>query len=146
MINKTNQFNLNGRRWDESEWLAWCCRPEVRLSLVGYEDRFGPLGNIAVLAGTQDGDVLRVHTWVMSCRAFSRRIEFATLRFVAEHWQCGRFSFDWQRTERNGPAEAALRVLFSEVPRQGPLEITHSELLKRLPPLYLKSSEISETA
>jgi FkbH-like protein len=144
LINKTNQFNLNGHRWDESSWLAWCRRPEARLVLVGYEDRFGPLGNIAVLAAEYVGDDLHVRSWVMSCRAFSRRIEFATLHFLLARWPCKRISFDWRRTERNGPAFDVLRQLFGDLPSPGTLEIESDALRSRLPPQYAAIKELLE--
>ena len=43
--------------------------------VVSYRDKFGPLGKIAVLQGVKNGDAARIETWVMSCRAFARRIE-----------------------------------------------------------------------
>lgn len=133
LINKTNQFNLNGRRWEESCWLAWCRRPEARVALVGYEDRFGPLGNIAAVAAECAGEELHVRSWVMSCRAFSRRIEYSTLHFLLARWPCKRILFDWRRTERNGPMQQALHLLFDELPQDGILEIAPDALRSRLP-------------
>src|SRR5690606_28759722 len=51
LINKTNQFNLNGRRLTDIEWRRYLSNPAVRLLVVDYEDRFGRLGKIAVVAG-----------------------------------------------------------------------------------------------
>ena len=144
LINKTNQFNLNGIRWEEADWLAWCARPEARVALLGYEDRFGPLGNIAVVAAEQHGEVLTVRSWVMSCRAFSRRIEFATLRLVLQQWPSQRIEFDWRRTERNGPTAAALELLVGSLPGSGKLGSNVTALQKSLPPLYLDKCEILE--
>ncbi|MFO0893146.1 MAG: HAD-IIIC family phosphatase, partial [Isosphaeraceae bacterium] len=42
LVNKTNQFNLNGRRYAEGDWLAYLRRPGVFLVLVGYKDKYGP--------------------------------------------------------------------------------------------------------
>ena len=50
-MNKTNQFNLNGVRYTEAEWKSLSRRPGAFLATVSYEDRFGPLGRIAVLGG-----------------------------------------------------------------------------------------------
>lgn len=144
LINKTNQFNLNGQRWDESTWLEWCRRPDVCLVLVGYEDRFGPLGNIAVLAAEYSGEDLRVRSWVMSCRAFSRRIEFATLHFLLERWPAKRILFDWRRTERNGPAFDVLRQFFDDLPSPGTLEIEANALRARLPLHHATIKEVME--
>ena len=51
LVNKTNQFNLNGRRYTEADWHRQLVSPGAVLVAVSYEDKFGPLGTIAVLAG-----------------------------------------------------------------------------------------------
>ena len=51
LVNKTNQFNLNGRRYTEADWRKLLARPGALLVAVSYEDKFGPLGTIAVVAG-----------------------------------------------------------------------------------------------
>src|SRR5262249_8373814 len=72
LVCKTNQFNLNGRRPTERGWVEYLNDPQTFLLTATYKDRFGALGKIAVVAGrVQDADV-RIDTWVMSCRAFSR--------------------------------------------------------------------------
>ncbi len=144
LINKTNQFNLNGSCWDEADWQSWSARPEARVALLGYEDRYGPLGNIAVLAAEQQGENLMIRSWVMSCRAFSRRIEFATLQCLLECWQCQTIQFDWRKTERNEPTAMALRTLVGELPASGILEISVAALRKSLPLLYLDNCEVLE--
>src|SRR5581483_8479195 len=80
LVNKTNQFNLNGERYGEAEWRSLLAAPGSFVLGLDYEDKFGPLGTIAVVTGRRAGDEVRVERWVMSCRAFSRRIEHATLR------------------------------------------------------------------
>jgi FkbH-like protein len=44
LVNKTNQFNLNGRRLDEAAWLTRLRDPSQRVIVASYRDRFGPLG------------------------------------------------------------------------------------------------------
>ena len=48
LVNKTNQFNLNGRRFQPADWAAALARPGAWLAVVSYQDRFGALGKIAV--------------------------------------------------------------------------------------------------
>ena len=100
LVNKTNQFNLNGRRFDEAQWRQLCTGPGAIVWVVSYEDRFGPLGVISVLAGSHAETTLTIDCWVMSCRAFSRAIEHHLLRTL-----CGRADrvvLDFVPTERNG--------------------------------------------
>lgn len=100
LVNKTNQFNLNGRRFDEAQWQQACTREGAFLWSISYEDRFGPLGVIGVLAGVMQGTVATVDCWVLSCRAFSRAIEHHVLAALAEDFDT--VLFDFHRTERNG--------------------------------------------
>ena len=51
LVNKTNQFNLNGRRYTEADWRNLTSQPDAVVLSVSYEDKFGPLGTIAVVAG-----------------------------------------------------------------------------------------------
>ena len=51
LINKTNQFNLNGGRLNESAWVAFLEDPKSFAVGVSYEDKFGKLGKIGVLLG-----------------------------------------------------------------------------------------------
>jgi FkbH-like protein len=104
LVNKTNQFNLNGRRYREVEWQNYLRQDGAFLLAVSYKDKFGPLGEIAALLGRKlrDGN-LRVDTWVMSCRAFSRRIEYQCLRYLFQKFNVDGIVFDWLKTPRNGP-------------------------------------------
>ena len=49
LINKTNQFNLNGKRFSESDWLSFLQDPAAFLLTASYEDKYGPLGKVAVI-------------------------------------------------------------------------------------------------
>jgi FkbH-like protein len=118
LINKTNQFNLNGVRLSEAEWLRHLADPAGFVVGVSYEDKFGPLGVIGVVAGRQNGDTLEVSTWVMSCRAFSRRIELHTLEYLFTASGARNISLLFRQTERNQPLQEFLRAL--EVPAGGP--------------------------
>ncbi len=106
LVNKTNQFNLNGHRFDETEWRELCTRPGAIVWAISYEDRFGPLGVISVLAGLRTEREIHVDSWVLSCRAFSRAIEHHVLSKLCE--DVDRVLFDFAPTERNGVLRAFL--------------------------------------
>ena len=111
LVNKTNQFNLNGQRYSETEWRQFLADPSVFLLTATYEDKYGALGKIAVLMGNiHDGNV-QVRTWVMSCRAFSRRIEHQCLRYLFDELGAERISFEYAPTVRNGPMRDFLTSL-----------------------------------
>lgn len=111
LINKTNQFNLNGRRFTEGEWHNHLSHPDTFLLTATYKDRFGSLGKIAVLSGRRDQTILRIDSWVMSCRAFARRIEHQCLRYLYSKFAVTTITLDYVETPRNGP----FRTFLSEV-------------------------------
>jgi FkbH-like protein len=111
LVNKTNQFNLNGIRLSEAEWLRHLADPAGFVAGVSYEDKFGPLGVIGVVAGKRAGETLEVSTWVMSCRAFSRSIEFHTLECLFASSGARSISLAFRPTERNQPLQEFLAAL-----------------------------------
>ena len=61
-------------------------KAESFLLLVAYQNKYSPLGKIAVMSGFVEADILRVDTWVMNCRAFSRRIEHKCLDLLFDRF------------------------------------------------------------
>lgn len=103
LINKTNQFNMNGRRRTQGEWFSYLKGENTLLLVVSYNDRFGSLGKISVLTGEKTAKELCVTNWVMSCRAFGRRIEYQVLRLLFEKTGVDAIRFSYEPTERNMP-------------------------------------------
>lgn len=136
LVNKTNQFNLNGRRYTEAEWRAALERPGAFLVTVSYEDRFGPLGKVGVALGeVTDGEV-RVDGWVLSCRAFSRRIEDLTLRTLLDAFGAETVVLDVARTPRNGPTQEMV-ARYGPLPDvAGPVRVTREAFDRAAPTLY----------
>ena len=142
LINKTNQFNLNGRRMTEAEWIKLIQSPEDFLVTVSYRDKFGPLGRIAVLTGKRKGSALHIQTWVMSCRAFSRRIEHQVLAQLISEWSPKHIELDFLPTERNTPTQDFLKSIVESLSRAGTIVLSPEEFKKRCPPLF---HEVKET-
>ena len=135
LVNKTNQFNLNGRRYTTAEWRAALARPGAFVATTTYRDKFGPLGKIAVAMGTAvDGEV-RLDAWVLSCRAFARRIEFATLRTLFEHLDASVVTLDVEQTPRNGPVQEFVVALGTTMPERGTVRIERAEFDRVMPPM-----------
>ena len=111
LVNKTNQFNLNGRRYTDGEWRALVERDGSVALVLAYRERYGPLGRISVLAGRRAGAHLTVDTWVLSCRAFSRRIEWATLAWLFDRWHLSDITFAYAPTPKNHLATGFLQEL-----------------------------------
>jgi FkbH-like protein len=116
LVNKTNQFNLNGRRLTDADWNDHIRRPGSFVVAVNYRDKFGLLGTIAVLWGTSDKARATLNGWVMSCRAFSRRIEHRSLRKLFETFTVNEIGFDFSTTPKNGPMQQFLREIIGADP------------------------------
>jgi len=119
LVNKTNQFNLNGRRYTESAWQSYVKQPDTFLLIAAYKDKYGPLGKIAVLAGQTRAKKILLDVWVMSCRAFSRRIEYQCVAELFKHFQVSHIAFNFQATTKNGPLREFLAQLLGMEPRAG---------------------------
>jgi FkbH-like protein len=143
LVNKTNQFTLNARRYTAGQWRALLARPGAFLVRVSYEDRFGPLGKIAVLAGRREGAALTVETWAMSCRAFSRRIEHQCLRQLAARFASAELVFDYAKTERNGPVQEFFRTLHGACPSGDRVRVASRALDAALPALHHTIKELA---
>ncbi len=142
LLNKTNQFNLNGARLTESEWNELLSDPSRFLLKVSYKDRFGPLGMIAVLAGTTKNGEVSVDHWVMSCRAFSRRIEHQCLKWIFDRFQPEAVSLRFAATPRNGPTQEFLSSLTKDDLSGSPVRVSRQAFEARCPVLYHSVQEI----
>ena len=139
LINKTNQFNLNGRRLTEAALAELLRAPSAFLLVAGYEDRFGPLGKIAAVVGHVSKGEPVLDAWVMSCRAFSRRIEHETLSYLFERLGADEIALSYAPTDRNGPIQDFLVSLTGSEP-QGPSVSLTREMFSRHAPLLVHSS------
>ena len=77
---KTNQFNLTTRRYSEAQLRAFMTRDDAVLLSFRLRDRFGDHGLTSTLIAFREGDTLRIDSWLMSCRIFSRSAEQYILR------------------------------------------------------------------
>lgn len=88
LINKTNQFNLTGRRHNLSFVAEFSANAANYAHCFSLSDRFGDAGIISVLLGERQGDELLIDTWVMSCRVFGRWVEAAIFEHLAAWCRC----------------------------------------------------------
>jgi len=140
LINKTNQFNLNGRRVTEAAWRTYLQEPDTFLLTASYKDRFGALGKIAVITGRVGDKRISVDTWVMSCRAFARRIEHQCLKAVFEKFDRDEIVFDYVSTSRNMPVAKFFSELLNDEPAS-PVTISRSWFDTKCPTLFHRVTE-----
>ncbi len=136
LVNKTNQFNLNGRRWDRAEWQRLLNLPGGTLISVSYRDKYGSLGKIAALAAIRDGRAAQLSAWVMSCRAFSRRIEHQSLKYLFDRFDLDQIVFDYTPTPRNGPLTDFLAAITGAPPSEGLVALAREQFEQTAPPLF----------
>ncbi len=141
LINRANQFNLNGRRLDEADLVRAAARG-AELVTVGYQDRYGPLGIIAALVVAPSEGGPTIETWVMSCRAFARRVEHHTLRHVFDRFGTDAVTAVFHPTARNVAARDFLASLTADKPR-APVRITRADFERAAPPLVHRDTDAS---
>lgn len=104
LINKTNQFNLNGRRITDDE-VSGVLALGGRLYTARLDDRTGSHGEILACLIDERRSVI---SFVLSCRVFQRQVEYA---FIC--WLVRRFGNEvklaYAATERNTPMREFLK-------------------------------------
>ena len=83
LTQKTNQFNLTGRRYNDQEVAAAMADPTRRVYAVRLRDRFGDSGLAGVAITCDRGPVCEVETLLLSCRVIGRTVETAMLARVS---------------------------------------------------------------
>lgn len=135
LVNKTNQFNLNGRRFSEAEWHRMTTGKGRFVVSATYQDKFGPLGKIAVVCGENGGSTVSIDTWVMSCRSFARRVEHQCISAIFERFGANQLQFDFLATPRNGPLQQFFAGLLGAPPTSR-FTISRQDFGQRCPALY----------
>lgn len=72
---KTNQFNLTTRRYTQAQLTDQMQQPDRLVLAFHLKDRFGDHGLVGSLLAVREGDALRIDSWLLSCRVFSRTAE-----------------------------------------------------------------------
>jgi FkbH-like protein len=135
LVNKTNQFNLNGHRFTETEWQEGLQAPDSFALAISYKDKFGPLGKIAVVRGRREADALTIEAWVMSCRAFSRRIEHQTIAQLFSRFAVQDIVFNFAPTAKNKPLSDFLQEMTGEESKAG-ARLSLESFTAKCPKLY----------
>lgn len=114
LINKTNQFNMNGVRRPDEE-VAAILQAGGRLYTASLADRHGSHGEILSCLLNSEGSII---SFVMSCRVFERRVEAAFLVWLSNRLPPV-VRLDFVQTERNEPFRRFLRDPAASADDQG---------------------------
>ncbi|KAF4035815.1 hypothetical protein GN244_ATG12158 [Phytophthora infestans] len=117
---RTNQFNTAtsfAKRLEEGELLDYIVAPDHTVICAHVTDRFGHYGlvTVALCQHVHDANVLRVDSFLLSCRALNRGVEHAMMRKLSEvAARSGAIAmkFVWEPTERNQPAHTFFSSLY----------------------------------
>ena len=104
LTQKTNQFNLTGRRYSEAEIHGLAKNADAAVYSAHLEDRFDSSGIIAVAIVRYEGDRATVDSFLMSCRVIGRGVEDALLAHLAAEARqrgCRRMTGEYRATKKN---------------------------------------------
>ena len=79
LTQKTNQFNLSLKRYNEAEIHSMYEADNWRLMCCTYRDKFGDEGIVGALLVEMKGRLARIDNFLLSCRALGRKVEFAIM-------------------------------------------------------------------
>ncbi|MEO5671041.1 MAG: hypothetical protein ABIR26_10160, partial [Ramlibacter sp.] len=102
---KTNHFNLTTRRYSQAQLAASLVHVDQLVLCLHLKDRFGEHGLVSSLVAVREGDVLRIDSWLMSCRVLGRAAEqfmLAGLARMARAQGATALAGEYVATQRNG--------------------------------------------
>lgn len=82
LINRTNQFNLEGTRVSLKEINDWYLSDKYTILTGRTSDRFGDMGVTCVAIAKKVEDRLEMLAFVLSCRVFGYQFEHAVMNFI----------------------------------------------------------------
>lgn len=82
LINRTNQFNLEGARVSLANMNDWFNDKNYIILSGRTSDRFGDMGVTCVTVGKLTGEEFRVIAFVLSCRVFGYRFEHSVMSYL----------------------------------------------------------------
>jgi predicted enzyme involved in methoxymalonyl-ACP biosynthesis len=89
--------------------------------------------NVNGMSGDSSGKRrLRIRTWVMSCRAFSRLIEYECVRWLFAKLDVEELEFDFLPTARNTPMQNFLRQI-RNAPAEPHCRLSRAQFLQSCP-------------
>lgn len=83
LTQKTNQFNVTTRRYNEQQ-ISQMERAGAQIFSVRVKDRFGDNGLVGVAIGKLEGSRYAIDTFLLSCRVIGRTVETAMLAWLVD--------------------------------------------------------------
>lgn len=114
LIGKTNQFNLTTKRHGMPQLESFIRDPKCVHLYLRLRDRFVDHGLVALIVALQEGEVLDIDTWLMSCRVIGRTVEATLMEHLCRRAMeagCTSLRGTYVQTEKNAMAEDAYAKL-----------------------------------
>jgi amino acid adenylation domain-containing protein/FkbH-like protein len=105
LTQRTNQFNMSGRRYSDGELKQ--IRNQCEVSTVTVKDRFGDYGLVGAMIFETREQSLVVNSFMLSCRALGRGVEHRMLALLGKmaHQRGAQWvDISFERLPRNQPA------------------------------------------
>ncbi len=105
LINKTNQFNLRTKRYNEAQIEQFSLDKDYCFISISLSDKFSDYGIISCIILKKEKNLCFIDTWVMSCRVLKRGIENLAMEkiiSVAKQMGCKRIVGEYIPTLKNG--------------------------------------------
>ena len=83
LTQKTNQFNVTTRRYNEEEISRFAADPNQFVRTIRVTDRYGDNGLVGLVMGRIDRERCEIDTMLLSCRVIGRDVETALLADAA---------------------------------------------------------------
>jgi FkbH-like protein len=112
LTQRTNQFNATTIRRSEVEIKHLCEQDSYECLVVEVKDRFGDYGLVGVMLFKDTSKALEVDTFLLSCRALGRGVEYqmlAHLGKIAQQRQKELVNLSYVPTQKNQPILAFLK-------------------------------------
>lgn len=114
---RTNQFNFTTKRHTVNEVKRLLNADNSKCYVVNASDKFGDYGMVGVICCSQEENVMKIDTFLLSCRALGRGIEYQMLSFVAkeaEKKNIKNLYIDFIKNDKNEPANLFLNTIVGE--------------------------------
>ena len=85
LVNKSNQFNLTTKRYNENEIKNFEENEKFYTCQIRLKDQLGDNGMICVIICKKNIKFWEIDTWLMSCRVLGRKVEIATLQNIIQN-------------------------------------------------------------
>lgn len=110
LINRTSQFNLTTRRYNQAEVEQMCSLPsDFQIYSMRIMDRFGDEGIVGVAIVRKEGKNWIIDSFLLSCRVIGRTVETALLAKIVEDARDNGASDligEYIPTKKNSPARS----------------------------------------